>query len=115
MVILGLFFLLPVFFMRVFSSSWKRTLVLYKELGLKRNISSISVLVGTLFCLLLIINFSGLIPSSFASRRQGWFRIIFRTRFFVVRIVAFFLRGKVAFVTHLVPTGSPVGLGLILF
>jgi F-type H+-transporting ATPase subunit a len=84
-------------------------------LGLKRNISGISAFVGTLFCLLLVINFRGLIPFSFARRRQGWFRIVLRRRFFVVRLVVFFLRGKIAFVTHLVPTGSPVGLGLILF
>ena len=84
-------------------------------MGLRRRISGISGLVGTLFCLLLVINFGGLIPFSFARRSQGWFGILFRTRFFVVRLVIFFLRGKIAFVTHLVPTGSPVGLGLVLF
>ena len=97
LVILGLFFLLPILFMRVFSSSWKRPIFFDKELGLKRNISGVSAFVGTLFCLLLVINFSGLIPFSFARRRQGWFRIVFRTRFFVVRLIIFF-RGKIAFV-----------------
>ncbi len=101
--------------MGVFSSSWKRTLTFSGEFGLKRNISGVSTLIGTLFCLLLVINFSGLIPFSFASRRQGWFSIVFSVGFFLVSLIVFFLRGKVAFVTHLVPTGSPVGLGLVLF
>jgi hypothetical protein len=71
LVVLSLFFLLPVFFIRAFSSSWKTTFFFDKELGLKRNISGVSAFVGALFCLLLVINFSGLIPFSFARRRQG--------------------------------------------
>lgn len=107
--------LLPILLARTFSSSWKGALLYSGKLSFKRNMSRISVFVFSLFALLLFINLRGLIPFSFARRRQGWFSILFRTSFFRVRILLFFCRGKISFLTHLVPTGSPVGLGLVLF
>jgi len=113
--ILALFLFLPLLRISLFSFSWKGSLLFLKNLNLPRKITRISVIVTTLFFLLLVINFGGLVPFSFARRRQGWFRIVFRLSLFCVSLVLFFSRGKISFIVHLVPTGSPVGLGLVLF
>ena len=114
-IILLVFLLLPRIRISLYSYSWKGLVWFWRERSLKSKISRISILVRTLFLSLLSINFRGLIPFAFARRRQGWFRILFSISLFIVRLSIFFSRGKISFLTHLVPTGAPVGLGLVLF
>lgn len=86
--------------------------------GKNFNISKISNLksfIVLVFILIIIINYSGLIPFGFCFSTQPWFRLWLSLSLFFISFFLIFRRRLRSFFRRFIPSGSSLFLGIILF